>query len=204
MVEHQLIARSVHDPLVLRAMGKVPRERFMPADLRDSAYGDHPLPIGHGQTISQPYIVAHMTEALELTGEEKVLEIGTGSGYQAAVLAEIAREVYTVERIAELSEKAKEVLLELGYRNVFFKVHNGTLGWPENAPYDAILVTAAAPDIPETFLEQLKDGGRLVIPVGERYSQNLVRITRSGDRKLREDLGAVRFVSLMGEYGWKE
>jgi protein-L-isoaspartate(D-aspartate) O-methyltransferase len=204
MVEMQLIARGIHDPKVLGAMRRVPRERFTPPELRDSAYGDHPLPIGHDQTISQPYIVAFMTEALELTGVEKVLEIGTGSGYQAAVLAEIAREVYTVERIAALSERAREVLLELGYGNIFFKIQNGTRGWPEYAPYDAILVTAAAPEVPEPFLEQLRDGGRLVIPVGDRFSQNLIKTTKTGDRAIREDLGGVRFVSLLGEHGWRE
>lgn len=204
MVENQLITRGIHDARVLRAMRKVPRERFIPEEMRDSAYGDHPLPIGHDQTISQPYIVAHMTEALELTGEKKVLEIGTGSGYQAAVLAEIVREVYTVERIAALSERARSILQDLGYENIFFKVHNGTHGWPEHAPYDAILVTAAAPEVPEPFLKQMKEGGRMVIPVGDRFSQNLIRITKSDDRTVREDLGRVRFVSLLGEHGWKE
>ncbi len=204
MVENQLIARGVRDPKVLGAMGKVRRERFTPPELRDSAYGDHPLPIGHDQTISQPYIVGYMTEALELTGEEKVLEIGTGSGYQAAVLAEIVKEVYTVERIAALSRGAREVLLELGYGNIFFKIHNGTHGWPEHAPFDAILVTAAAPEVPEPLIEQLKEGGHLVIPVGDRFSQDLIRATKSGGKAIREDLGGVRFVSLLGEHGWKE
>jgi protein-L-isoaspartate(D-aspartate) O-methyltransferase len=204
MVQTQLIARSIRDPMVLKAMRTVPRERFLPPELWDSAYGDFPLPIGHGQTISQPFIVANMTEALELEGDERVLEIGTGSGYQAGVLAEIAREVYTVERIADLSEKAKNILQTLGYKNIHFKVHDGTLGWPEHATFDAILVTAAGPEVPGTLLDQLKDGGRLVIPVGDRFSQNLIRITKSGENQIRQTLGAVRFVSLLGEHGWKE
>jgi protein-L-isoaspartate(D-aspartate) O-methyltransferase len=204
MVDNQLIPRGVSDPLVLRAMRRVPRERFLPRELWDSAYGDHPLPIGEQQTISQPYIVAFMTESLGLTGEERVLEIGTGSGYQAAVLADICSEVYTVERISALSERAKQILQELGFGNIFFKVHNGTHGWPEHAPFDAILVTAAGPSVPDPYLEQLKDGGRIVIPVGDRFSQSLIRISKSGGEITREDIGAVRFVSLVGEHGWKE
>ena len=195
---------GIHDPLVLKAMEKVPRETFVPADLRESAYGDNPLPIGENQTISQPYIVALMTEALELKGPEKVLEIGTGSGYQATVLAEIAREVYTVERVASLSEKAEQILGSLGYANIHFKILNGTLGWPEHSPYDAIMVTAGAPEIPESLIEQLGEGGRLVIPVGDRLGQDLLKIRKTKSKTVREDLGAVRFVNLIGEYGWKE
>jgi protein-L-isoaspartate(D-aspartate) O-methyltransferase len=203
MVERQLLPRGIHDPLVLKAMEKVPREAFVPEDLRESAYGDNPLPIGEGQTISQPYIVALMTEALELKGAEKVLEIGTGSGYQAAVLAEIAKEVYTMERVASLSEKAEQILGRLGYANIHFKVFNGTLGWPEHSPYDAIMVTAGAPEIPETLIEQLGEGGRLVIPVGDRLGQDLFKIRKKGGRTTTEDLGPVRFVNLVGEYGWE-
>jgi protein-L-isoaspartate(D-aspartate) O-methyltransferase len=204
MVERQLLPRGIHDPLVLKAMEKIPREAFVPEDLRESAYGDNPLPIGEGQTISQPYIVALMTEALELKGPEKVLEIGTGSGYQAAVLAEIVQEVYSVERVTSLTEKAKQVLEKLGYRNVHFKVFNGTLGWPEHAPYDAVIVTAGAPEIPAPLVEQLKEGGRLVIPVGDSLSQDLLKIRKVRGKPLTEDLGAVQFVRLVGEHGWEE
>jgi protein-L-isoaspartate(D-aspartate) O-methyltransferase len=204
MVETQLIPRGIHDPLVLKAMEKVPRDAFVPIDLRESAYGDNPLPIGEGQTISQPYIVALMTEALELKGSEKVLEIGTGSGYQAAILAEIAKEVYTVERVASLGEKAERILESLGYANIHFKIFNGTLGWPEHSPYDAIMVTAGAPEIPESLIEQLGEGGRLVIPVGDRLGQDLLKIRKTRGKTATEDLGAVRFVNLVGEYGWKE
>jgi protein-L-isoaspartate(D-aspartate) O-methyltransferase len=203
MVERQLLPRGIHDPLVLKAMEKIPREAFVPDDLRESAYGDNPLPIGEGQTISQPYIVALMTEALELKGPEKVLEIGTGSGYQAAVLAEIVQEVYSVERVTSLTEKAKQVLEKLGYRNVHFKVFNGTLGWPEHAPYDAVIVTAGAPEIPAPLVEQLKEGGRLVIPVGDSLSQDLLKIRKVRGKPLTEDLGAVQFVRLVGEHGWE-
>jgi protein-L-isoaspartate(D-aspartate) O-methyltransferase len=204
MVETQLILRGIHDPLVLKAMGKVPRELFVPKYLNDSAYSDNALPIAENQTISQPYIVALMTQALELKGSEKVLEIGTGSGYQAAVLAEIAREVYTVERFALLAEKAKELLTHLGYQNIHFRVFNGTLGWTDRSPYDAIIVTAGAPDVPQPLLDQLEEGGRLIIPVGDRISQDLFKVRKVGGEPKREDLGAVRFVSLVGEHGWKE
>ena len=204
MLHSQLIPRGIRDPLVLKAMGKVPREEFVPKDIGETAYSDNALPIGEGQTISQPYLVALMTEALELKGTEKVLEIGTGSGYQAAVLAEIAREVYTVERVAALSERAKQVLARLGYENIHFKVFNGTLGWPEHSPYDAVIVTAGAPEIPELLIEQLAEGGRLVIPVGDRFGQDLVKIRKVKGERLKEDLGAVRFVSLVGEHGWEE
>jgi protein-L-isoaspartate(D-aspartate) O-methyltransferase len=204
MVETQLIPRGIRDPLVLKAMGKVPREEFVPEDIRDTAYSDNALPIGEGQTISQPYIVALMTEALELKGQEKALEIGTGSGYQAAVLAEIAKEVYTVERVASLSEKAEQILGSLGYANIHFKIFNGTLGWPEHSPYDAIMVTAGAPEIPESLIEQLGEGDRLVIPVGDRLGQDLLKIRKTKGKTVTEDLGAVRFVNLVGEYGWKE
>lgn len=204
MVETQLIPRGIHDPLVLKAMGKVPRQEFVPQHLRETAYHDKALPIAEGQTISQPYIVALMTQALELEGTEKVLEIGTGSGYQAAVLAEIVKELYTVERVALLQEKAKKVLSRLGYQNIYFKIFNGTLGWPEHAPYDGIIVTAGAPDVPEPLVAQLSEGGRMIIPVGDSLAQDLLKIRKVKGRTLTEDLGAVRFVRLVGEHGWQE
>ncbi len=204
MVTKQLMARGITDPGVLAAMRRIPRERFLPDYREDQAYEDGPLPIGNGQTISQPYIVAYMTEALELTGEERTLEIGTGSGYQAAILAELSKKVYTVERIGTLLDNAKELLGELGYINVQFKLDDGTSGWKENAPYDAIIVTAAAPHIPEPLFEQMAEGGRLVIPVGDRISQELIKITKNGNEFRKRSLGGVRFVSLIGEHGWKE
>lgn len=202
MVRTQIAARGIRDEGVLEAMSKVPRERFVLSGYEDQAYSDHPLPIGHDQTISQPYIVALMTEALQLKGEENTLELGTGSGYQAALLAELSREVYTVERIASLLEKAKKTLEDLGYENIHFKVHNGTTGWAEHAPYDAIIVTAGAPKIPKPLLDQLAEGGRMVIPVGNRFSQELMRVTRKDGELKEESLGGVRFVDLIGEFGW--
>jgi protein-L-isoaspartate(D-aspartate) O-methyltransferase len=204
MVESQIQRRGVNDLLVLRAMRKVPRHRFVPRHLWDQAYNDYPLPIGEDQTISQPYIVAMMTEALELVGTEKVLEVGAGSGYQAAILGELAKEVYTIERIASLAHSAEQVLKSLGYENVHVVVADGTLGWPPNAPYDAIMVTAGAPQVPQPLVEQLALGGRLVIPVGDRYSQNLTRLRRTYQGELQtEYLGGCRFVKLIGEHGWK-
>lgn len=204
MVESQIQRRGVNDLLVLRAMRKVPRHRFVPQHLWDQAYNDYPLPIGEDQTISQPYIVAMMTEALELVGTEKVLEVGAGSGYQAAILGELAKEVYTIERIASLAHSAEQVLKSLGYENVHVVVADGTLGWPPNAPYDAIMVTAGAPQVPQPLVEQLALGGRLVIPVGDRYSQNLTRLRRTYQGELQtEYLGGCRFVKLIGEHGWK-
>ena len=202
MVETQIAARGIRDPRVLEAMRKVPRHLFVDEALKDQAYGDYPLPIGEGQTISQPYIVALMTEALELKGPEKVLEVGTGSGYQAAILAELARWVYSIERHPSLAYRAKRILEKLGYHNVIIKVGDGTKGWPEAAPFDAIIVTAAGPKIPEPLLEQLKDGGRLVMPVGDEWSQYLIKVTKKGDKLIKENLGAVRFVKLVGEYGF--
>lgn len=202
MVAEQLVPRGIRDPLVLEAMGKVPRHRFVPEGMEQEAYDDRPLHIGLEQTISQPYMVAWMTEALELTGGEKTLEIGTGSGYQAAVLAEVSSRVYTVERFKELQDRARKILDELGYDNIFYHVSNGTLGWPENAPYNAIMVTAGAPRVPEPLLEQLAEGGRLLIPLGDRYSQMLTKLTRQGERLTKENLGGCRFVALTGEHGW--
>ena len=202
MVAEQLVPRGIRDPLVLEAMGKVPRHRFVPRGMEPEAYDDRPLHIGLEQTISQPYMVALMTEALELTGDEKTLEIGTGSGYQAAILAEISSRVYTVERFPELQERARKVLDHLGYGNIHYHVSNGTMGWPEHAPYDALMVTAGAPKVPDSLLEQLADGGRLLIPVGDRYSQMLTKITRQGERLTKQNLGGCRFVALTGEEGW--
>lgn len=204
MVKNQLITRGIKDPRVLQAIGKIPRDRFVQEALVGEAYNDYPLPIGHGQTISQPYIVALMTEALELKGDENVLEIGTGSGYQTAILAELSRWVYTIERIRPLMEDAKRILAELGYRNVFFKAFDGTLGWKEYEPYDAIIVAAGAPKMPQPLLDQLADGGRLVIPIGNRYSQELVRITRKNGQFVEKSLGGCRFVDLIGIHGWQD
>ena len=202
MVREQIEARGVTDPRVLEAMRRVPRHLFVPPDYRDLAYSDGPLPIGHGQTISQPFIVAYMTALLRLKGDEKVLEIGTGSGYQAAVLAHLAREVHTVERIPALAEQARQRLEALGLDNVTVHLGDGTLGLPELAPFDAILVTAAAPKVPQSLLDQLADGGRLVIPVGSRGVQYLERWLRFGDEFRRQVLDPVAFVPLIGEEGW--
>jgi protein-L-isoaspartate(D-aspartate) O-methyltransferase len=204
MVETQIKARGIKDERVLKAMLKVPRHLFVPSSLRDQAYGDFPLPIGEGQTISQPYIVALMTEALELKGKERVLEIGTGSGYQTAILAELATWVYTIEKYSILQEKAKAILFELGYKNISFKIGDGTLGWQEAAPFDAIIVTAAAPQIPLPLIEQLAEGGRIVIPVGDEFSQVLVKGIKKGETLHTKSLEPVRFVKLVGEYGFKE
>lgn len=203
MVRTQLEARLIRDPRVLAAFRKVPRHYFLPEGMRNRAYDDTPLPIGHGQTISQPYTVARMTEALGLTGNEVVLEIGTGSGYQTAILAELAAWVYSVERIRELALSARNLLDELGYENVAINVADGTFGWKDHAPYDAIIVTAGAPDIPKPLIVQLKEGGRLVIPVGDLATQNLILGAKKGDQLLTEDLGAYRFVELIGAHGWK-
>ena len=204
MVERDIAARGVRDELVLDAMRKVPRELFLPKNLREFAYEDTPLPIAGEQTISQPYIVAFMAEALMLKGGEKVLEIGAGSGYAAAVLSEIAANVYTVERLGPLAEKAAATLAELGYDNVHVLHGDGTRGWPDHAPYDAIVVAAGGPQVPESLKEQLKIGGRLVIPVGaDQRSQELVRVTRISANEYRsEDIADVRFVPLIGEEGW--
>jgi protein-L-isoaspartate(D-aspartate) O-methyltransferase len=207
MVDSQLRARGIHDLRVLKAMEKIPRHLFVEEALQEQAYSDSPLPIGENQTISQPYIVALMTAALELKGREKVLELGTGSGYQSAILAELAERVCSIERISFLAAKARKVLDVLNYFNVAIRVGDGTYGWREEAPFDGIIVTAGAPHVPEILIEQLVVGGRLIIPVGNHYSQNLMKITRPAqdlsDLK-KEDLGGCRFVSLIGEHGWKE
>lgn len=204
MVKTQIEARGVSDPAVLAAMRKVPRHRFVSEALRDQAYGDFPLPIGYDQTISQPYIVAEMTEALQLHKDDRVLEIGTGSGYQAAVCAEIAYRVYTIERIHALYLKARRLFDELHYHNIVTRYSDGTAGWKEESPFDAIIVTAGAPEIPQTLVAQLAMGGRMVIPVGDRFSQELVKLVRDEKGIRTASLGGCRFVKLVGEHGWKE
>lgn len=205
MVDRQLAARGIHDPAVLAAMRAVPREEFVPENLRHHAYDDGPLPIGGGQTISQPFIVAIMIESLKLESSDRVLEIGVGSGYAAAVLAEIVAQVYGIERIETLAVAARRRLERLGYDNVEIRHGDGTKGWSEKGPFDAIVVAAAGPKVPEALKEQLAPGGRMVIPVGSsRFDQNLLRLTRT-DRGIKEErLEAVRFVPLVGEEGWPE
>jgi len=202
LIEH--LGTEIKDKRVLDAMSRIPRERFVPPESRHLAYEDMPLPIGLEQTISQPYIIALMTEALELNGSEKVLEIGTGSGYQAAILAELAGLVITVERLPALAEGAKQVLGGLGYRNVEIHLPKETLGWPGQSPYDAIMVTAAAPKVPPDLIAQLAIGGRMVIPVGSRYLQELYKITRQKKKNVVQNLGGCRFVSLIGKNAWEE
>ncbi len=204
MVDTQIQVRGITDPRVLAAMRRVPRHRFVPRHLWDQAYNDYPLPIGEDQTISQPYIVALMTEALELKDTDRVLEIGTGSGYQAAVLAELAEAVYSIDRLALLAEQARKVLAELGYTNFHVRVGDGTLGWPEEAPFDAILVTAGTPQVPRPLMEQLALGGRLVAPVGDRFSQTLALARKTKEGIKYDYLGGCRFVRLIGQYGWRE
>jgi protein-L-isoaspartate(D-aspartate) O-methyltransferase len=198
MVESQIKSRGVRDPRVLSAMLKVERHLFVPKEFRNSAYSDQPLPIGEGQTISQPYIVALMTELLELKGGERVLEVGTGSGYQAAILAELAAEVYTIEIVEKLASSAKKVLLESGYQNIKVKAGDGYLGWPEAAPFDAIIVTCAPDHIPEPLLDQLKEKGRMVVPVGT-YSQELKKIVKKSGKIETTDITPVIFVPMTGE-----
>jgi len=202
MVEGQLESRGISDKRVLQAMGKVPRHHFVPLESRASAYSDGPLPIREGQTISQPYMVALMTQCLELKGSEKVLEIGTGSGYQSAILMELAEELYTIERIKSLAERAKNKLLELNYHRFHIKVDDGTKGWFEEAPFDGIIVTAGAPEVPETLVNQLREGGRLVIPVGSRFSQRLYKCIKRVGKCIKEEDTMCVFVPLIGEYGW--
>lgn len=204
MVDEQLVARGIKDPRVLAVMRELPRHLFVAEALRSQAYGDAPLPIGHKQTISQPYMVAFMTEALGLQGDERVLEVGTGSGYQAAVLARLVRRVYSVERIPDLARSARRVLDELHLINVNIKVTDGSYGWEEQAPFDAIMVTAGAPSVPENYVRQLTVGGRLVIPVGGRDGQTLKRMTRVTEERVTEEvLLPCRFVPLVGGQGWE-
>lgn len=202
MVSEQIASRGIRDERLLKVMREIPRHRFVPESLRHRAYEDCPLPIGEGQTISQPYIVAEMTGALSLEGTEKVLEIGTGSGYQTAILCRLARKVVTTERVESLFRSARRVLGELGIINVRFRVGDGTLGSSEDSPFDAILVTAAAPEIPPPLFSQLAVGGILVIPVGGRWEQDLMRIRKEEGGSYRESLGGCRFVPLLGEYGF--
>ncbi len=202
MVDEQLVRRGIQDKRVLTAMGKIPRHRFVDEALAGRAYGDYPLPIGEQQTISQPYMVALMTEALELVGHERVLEVGTGSGYQTAILAELCSKVYSVERIKALADRAIRILDSLGYYNVLVRVGDGSLGWREEAPFDAILVTAAAPAIPEVLIEQLSPKGRLVIPAGNAYGQELRKGVKEEEGMRWSDLGGCVFVKLIGEKGW--
>jgi protein-L-isoaspartate(D-aspartate) O-methyltransferase len=203
MVEDQIRRRGVRDVRVLSAMEAVPRHLFLPEEIRHLAYADEPLPIGEGQTISQPYIVAEMTAALRLSGTEKVLEVGTGSGYQTAVLARLCREIVTVERLATLSAGAQTRLETMGIGNVTFVVGDGSLGSPEHAPFDRILSAAASPSIPAPWISQLSEGGIIVLPVGGRYEQELVRVTLVGDRTETEALGGCRFVPLVGIHGFR-
>ncbi len=198
------LSSNIKDRRVLDVMSRIPRERFIPPAVRDHAYDDNPLPIGKEQTISQPYIIALMTEALELKGEEKVLEIGTGSGYQTAILAGLAKKVVTVERVPELAETAVKLLKELGYENIEAHLAGEALGWPQDAPYDAIMVTAGAPDIPDELLDQLAIGGRMIIPVGPRYAQELCKVTRRREGVKVRNLGGCRFVSLIGKSAWQK
>jgi protein-L-isoaspartate(D-aspartate) O-methyltransferase len=202
MVAEQLERRGIRDPRVLRAVAKVPRHMFVEEALVGRAYGDHPLPIGEGQTISQPYMVALMSEALELAGHERVLEIGTGSGYQTAILAELCGKVFTVERLKSLSDRAMRRLDELGYYNVLARVGDGSMGWREEAPFDAVMVTAAAPDVPAALLDQLVVKGRLVVPVGDAHTQVLRKCVREDNDLRWTDLGGCVFVKLIGQQGW--
>lgn len=205
MVESQLLPRGITDPRVIAAMRKVPRHLFLDEALWPEAYEDHPAPIGEKQTISQPYIVALMTEALHLKGKERILEIGTGSGYQTAILAEIAEQVYSIERLPNIAKTARKIIDRLHYTNIVITIGDGTLGWKEHCPYDGIIVTAAAPYAPKPLLEQLEIGGRLVIPIGDESTQDLtVYIRESPENYEKESYGGCRFVKLIGEQGWGE
>ncbi|MFH1873621.1 MAG: protein-L-isoaspartate(D-aspartate) O-methyltransferase [Pseudomonadota bacterium] len=204
MVSEQLIPNGIKDERVLAAMSKVHREAFVDKGMTNQAYEDRPLQIGNGQTISQPWIVAKMTELLNLQGQEKVLEIGTGSGYQAAILAELVKEVYTIERLSTLSIRARQALNRFGYHNIFFKIGDGTLGWPEKGPYDGILVTAGAPVVPEALCQQLAENGTLIVPVGSEAVQRLMVIKRLGNNFRTQELTCCRFVKLIGQQGWHD
>ncbi len=202
MVQQQIAARGITDANVLATFRKVPRHLFVSEALRDQAYGDYPLPIGEQQTISQPYIVAEMTQALELNNDDRVLEIGTGSGYQAAILAEIVYRVYSVERIRTLYVQARNLLDKLNYHRIVMRCSDGTSGWRDEGPFDAIIVTAGAPDVPEKLLDQLVEGGRMVLPVGNQHSQELIKLTNDKSGLHKSNLGGCRFVKLIGAHGW--
>lgn len=204
MVSTQIESRGIKDKRVLETMRKIPRHIFVEEALWERAYDDHPLPIGQGQTISQPYMVGSMTEALELKGKEKVLEIGTGSGYQAAILAELAEQVFTIERIEELLKKARRTLDRLGYANVVFRVGDGTIGWQDQAPFDAILVAAGAPGVPKYLFEQLAEGGRMAVPIGDVHGQTLVVIKKKAGKQVKTTHFGCVFVPLIGKNGWPE
>ena len=204
MVRSQIEARGIKDPDVLSAFRRVPRHLFVSEALRDQAYGDYPLPIGEQQTISQPYIVAEMTQALELDKDDRVLEIGTGSGYQAAILAQIVYRVYTIERIRSLHIQARSLFDKLQYHNIVTRYGDGTKGWQQESPFNAIIVTAGAPEVPEILVNQLVVGGRLVVPVGNQHTQELIKIDRRGNSIQQSNLGGCRFVKLVGEHGWRE
>jgi protein-L-isoaspartate(D-aspartate) O-methyltransferase len=204
MVEQQLAGRGITDERVLQVMREVPRHQFVPEDLWDMAYRDTPLPIGYSQTISQPYIVAYMTQMLHLTPDDRVLEVGTGSGYQVAILSRLAEHVYTIERIEGLATRAEQVIKELGYDNVTFRVGDGGYGWPEAAPFDAIIITAAAPEVPQPLVDQLASGAPLLAPIGPTGYQELIRLTKQGERTQVDNLVPVAFVPLVGEHGWRE
>ena len=203
MVEEQLVRRGITDERVLAAMRRVPRHLFVQEALRDRAYGDHPLPIGEEQTISQPYIVGLMTSLLELTGREKVLDVGTGSGYQTAVLAVLARRVCSIERLPRLAERARATLEALGYDNVWVRVGNGALGWPDEAPFDRILVAAGGPAVPPPLFQQLVEGGRLVLPIGDAENQTLTVVDNGRGRMRTRAVGDCKFVKLVGKYAWE-
>jgi protein-L-isoaspartate(D-aspartate) O-methyltransferase len=205
MVETQLLTRGIKDPRVIAAMRKVPRHLFLDEALWPEAYEDHPVPIGEKQTISQPFIVAIMTEALKLSGKEKILEIGTGSGYQAAILGELAEQVYSIERLPAIAKRARRILDELKYSNIVITIGDGTLGWKEHSPYHGIIVTAASPYPPKTLIDQLKIGGRLIIPIGDEFTQDLTLYVRESEADFsKESYGGCRFVKLIGEQGWRE
>ena len=202
MVEEQLIGRKIRDPRVLEAMGNLPRHEFVPDALVDQAYGDYPVGIGQGQTISQPYIVALMTELMDLKGSERVLEIGTGCGYQTALLARLAGQIFTIERIKELGFKARASLKQLGLKNIVMRIGDGSHGWPEKAPFDRILVAAGSPEIPMPLFQQLAEGGKLVVPVGPEDKQELLLISKTDGQMKTQNLGPCRFVRLVGSFGW--
>ncbi len=204
MVDEQIVSRGIKDLRVIEVMREISRHLFVEEALQSQAYNDYPLPIGYGQTISQPYMVALMTEGLELRGHESVLEIGTGSGYQTAILAKLAEKIYSIERISDLAATARKILDELNCFNVEIKIFDGTYGWKEKSPFDAIMVTAGAPEIPQPLVDQLAVGGRMVIPVGEAGLQDLFQVVRNEEGLIKKNLGGCRFVKLIGKYGWED